>query len=253
MNFYPHHIGDYLTATAHLSWVEDCAYRRLLDVYYSREKCIPLDVAQAARLIRASAKDERKAVETVLSEFFLKSEDGWTHGRCEEEIEKAREAAGRARVNGKKGGRPPKKEPKANPEETQSVISGNPEESNSKAPITNPITNPITKDIYPGDVCLAMKSEGVASVNPSHPELQVLIEAGATVDMFAQASRKSVGMNKGNFAYVLAIVRSEMQEAAKTASTPLKKPNQTQAQERISHFTGKNTLEVSDVIVIAGN
>lgn len=31
MNYYPFHIGDYLTETAHLSWLEDCAYRRLLD------------------------------------------------------------------------------------------------------------------------------------------------------------------------------------------------------------------------------
>lgn len=144
MNFYPHHIGDYLTATAHLSWIEDCAYRRLLDVYYSREKPIPLDIAQAARLIRALSKEERKAVETVLNEFFAQSCDGWEHGRCEEEIRKAKEAAERARTNGKKGGRPPKQEPTDNPPITQPVNSGNPQESKSQAPITNP--NPITND-----------------------------------------------------------------------------------------------------------
>lgn len=141
MNFYPHHIGDYLTATAHLTWVEDCAYRRLLDVYYSREAALPLDVAQASRLVRATGKDERKAVETVLREFFQETPEGWKHGRCEAEIEKARDAGERARVNGKKGGRPPKQKPTANPDETQPVISGNPDESKSKAPITNPITN----------------------------------------------------------------------------------------------------------------
>ena len=141
MNFYPHHIGDYLTATAHLSWCEDCAYRRLLDVYYSRERAIPADIAQACRLVRATSKDERKAVETVLTEFFTQTADGWRHGRCDAEIVKAAEAAERARANGKKGGRPPKQEPTANPEETQSVISGNPEKSKSQAPITNPITN----------------------------------------------------------------------------------------------------------------
>ena len=89
MNFYPHHIGDYLTATAHLTWLEDCAYRRLLDVYYSREQSIPADVAQACRLVRATSKDERKAVDTVLREFFTLS-DGWAHGRCDEEIVKAK-------------------------------------------------------------------------------------------------------------------------------------------------------------------
>lgn len=141
MNFYPHHIGDYLTATAHLSWHEDCAYRRLLDVYYSRESAIPSDVGQACRLVRASSKEERRAVETVLREFFTASDAGWTHKRCEDEIIKAAEAAERARVNGKKGGRPKKEKPTGNPEITQSVPVANPEKSNSQAPITNPITN----------------------------------------------------------------------------------------------------------------
>ena len=141
MNFYPHHIGDYLTATAHLSWLEDCAYRRLLDVYYSREQALPTDIAQACRLVRATGKDERKAVDTVLNEFFALGSTGWTHGRCDEEIIKAGEAAERARVNGKKGGRPSKQKPTANPEITQSVSVANPEISKSQAPITNPITN----------------------------------------------------------------------------------------------------------------
>ena len=141
MNYYPHHIGDYLTATAHLSWAEDCAYRRLLDVYYSRERAIPADIAQACRLVRAASKDERKAVETVLTEFFTQTADGWRHGRCDAEIVKAAEAAERARANGKKGGRPPRIEPTANPEETKPVISGNPEKSKSQAPNPNP--NPI--------------------------------------------------------------------------------------------------------------
>lgn len=141
MNFYAHHIGDYLTATAHLSWVEDCAYRRLLDLYYSREQPIPADVVQAARLCRATTKDERKAVESVLSEFFTLTEKGWTHSRCEEEIIKAGEAAERARQNGKRGGRPPKQKPADNPAKTQPVSGVNPEESKSKAPNPNPITN----------------------------------------------------------------------------------------------------------------
>lgn len=122
MNFYPHHIGDYLTATAHLSWLEDCAYRRLLDVYYSREKPIPDDAA-AVRLVRASSKDEREAVKTVLHEFFNLTETGWVHNRCEEEIEKARVLAARSKTNGMKGGRPIRNKPTDNPEITQQVIS----------------------------------------------------------------------------------------------------------------------------------
>jgi len=145
LNFYPHHIGDYLTATAHLTWQEDCAYRRLLDVYYSREQALPTEIAQACRLVRAASKDERKAVETVLTEFFTLTDSGWSHSRCEEEIEKAKVAAARSKANGMKGGRPLKQKPSPNPEETQQVISGFPKTTQSepdpKAPITNPITN----------------------------------------------------------------------------------------------------------------
>lgn len=154
MNFYPHHIGDYLTATAHLTWLEDCAYRRLLDIYYSREDLIPLDLNQACRLVRATGKEERKAVETVLKEFFIQTqftqaENGWFHKRCDAEILKAKALAERSKTNGMKGGRPAKQKPTPNlvgsSQETQQVISRlakeTYEEPNPKAPITNPITN----------------------------------------------------------------------------------------------------------------
>lgn len=157
MNFYPHHIGDYMTATAHLTWLEDAAYRRMLDLYYSREEALPADITRTARLVRATSKDERKAVETVLDEFFELTAEGWKHSRCEEEIEKARAAAERARANGKKGGRPPKgKKPEqsgdaANPEENESPEHGcnsaNPEDSQEEGKDSesdNPeITHPV--------------------------------------------------------------------------------------------------------------
>lgn len=152
MNYYPHHIGDYLKDTAHLSMIEDGAYRRLMDVYYAREAMIPLDLKQACRLVRASSKEDKEAVATVLEEFFTRTDDGWRHGRCEAEIEKARVLKDAARQNGRKGGRPRKQNPDEtqtdkleNPAETQRVISGllkqNPNETQTKAPNPNPITH----------------------------------------------------------------------------------------------------------------
>lgn len=99
MNFYPFHIGDYASATAHLSIVEDGVYRRLLDVYYVREAPIPLDLRQAFRLVRAQTEIEREAVETILREFFTETEDGWRHARCEAEIERAIEKRGKAKAS----------------------------------------------------------------------------------------------------------------------------------------------------------
>ena len=101
MNFYPFHIGDYASATAHLSMVEDSAYRRLMDVYYSREAPIPADAAQACRLVRAQSKEERKAVDTVLREFFTLTDDGWRHARCDAEIAVNREKSAKAAKSAK--------------------------------------------------------------------------------------------------------------------------------------------------------
>lgn len=94
MNFYPFHIGDYASATRHLSWIEDAAYRRLLDVYYVKEEPLPLDVRQVYRLVVASTDEQREAVDVVLGEFFICMEDGYHHTRCDAEIFKvAREQA----------------------------------------------------------------------------------------------------------------------------------------------------------------
>lgn len=89
MNFYSFHIGDYTSATQHLTDLEDLAYRRLLDTYYRAEKPIPLDRRRAYLLAKASSKAMREAVDAVLKEFFLEEEDGWHHRRCDAEILKA--------------------------------------------------------------------------------------------------------------------------------------------------------------------
>lgn len=93
MNYYEHHLGDYDGATAHLSWLEDCAYRRLICLYYRTEAPLPADIKQVCRLVRASSKQERDAVEQVLGEFFSKEQDGWHHDRCDLELAEFQEKA----------------------------------------------------------------------------------------------------------------------------------------------------------------
>lgn len=92
MNFYEHHLGDYVRDTAHLSMLEDGAYRRLLDAYYIKEMPIPAALRDAYRLARAQSKPERDAVQIVLGEFFEETPEGWRHKRCDVEIERFREA-----------------------------------------------------------------------------------------------------------------------------------------------------------------
>lgn len=89
MNFYKHHIGDFAAATAHLTFIEDAAFSRLLRIYYRDEKPLPVELKAVQRLAGARSDDEREAVETVLREFFRLADDGWHNKRCDEEIERA--------------------------------------------------------------------------------------------------------------------------------------------------------------------
>jgi len=83
MQHYQFHIGDYAQATAHLSPMEDFAYRRLLDLYYATEAPIPTDLSAVSRKIRL----DPTPVEQVLNEFFVMTPEGFTHHRCDKELE----------------------------------------------------------------------------------------------------------------------------------------------------------------------
>lgn len=95
VNYYELHLGDYLKDTLHLSMLEDGAYQRLLGAYYSREGGIPKD--QVYRVARATTAPERKAVDSVLKEFFKLANGVWIKDRCEQEIARYRERQEKAR------------------------------------------------------------------------------------------------------------------------------------------------------------
>lgn len=116
MNYYPHHIGDYLRDTAHLTAVEDGTYRRMLDVYYASEKPLPLETQWVCRLVRARSQDEQDAVSEVLRQYFVKHADGWHNKRADDEISKSLKRIKAAKTNGKRGGRTrTQRVPNANP------------------------------------------------------------------------------------------------------------------------------------------
>lgn len=75
--------------------MEDLAYRRLIDLYYANESPIPLDLKRASKLI--GMQDHTREVYEIISEFFIKSEDGYHNERCDAELEKYRAKSARAR------------------------------------------------------------------------------------------------------------------------------------------------------------
>jgi uncharacterized protein YdaU (DUF1376 family) len=131
MHYYSFHVSDYIHDTSHLSPMEDLAFRRLLDLYYTSEKPIPNQTHTVARRIRLP-KNEHD-VSTVLEEFFQFdfATDSWTHKRCDETIAAYQAKAQRNREVGKLGGRP-KANLNGNHDETQMVTKHNP----NQEPIT---------------------------------------------------------------------------------------------------------------------
>ncbi len=95
MHYYQFNIGDYQSHTAHLSDIEDLAYRRLLDLSYLHEKPIPDDIDQIARLIRMRSHSDCIAI--VLREFFVRTEEGWINERVLKEIALVNEKSSKAR------------------------------------------------------------------------------------------------------------------------------------------------------------
>lgn len=70
------------------------------------------------------------------------------------------------------------------------------------------------------EVCIALRAAGVSAVNPAHPRLKVLVDAGADIAEFLgfveQARTAAPGRE---FAYVLAAVANERQRAAAMTGT----------------------------------
>lgn len=99
MHYYQFNIGDYQSHTAHLSDIEDLAYRRLLDWYYLHECPIPDDIPEIARQIRMRSHIE--SITTVLNEFFELTKKGWSSVRANREIAKTGEKSAKASASAK--------------------------------------------------------------------------------------------------------------------------------------------------------
>ena len=136
MNFYKHFISDYDGDTSHLSWDEDMAYTRLLRAYYRREGPFPLDMVLIHRIVRASTRPEKRAVERVLAEFFTRSEVGIHNKRADEEIYAYKKLCEVNRAVGKLGGRPKgtARVITDNREETETVSGNNPHQNQIPEP-----------------------------------------------------------------------------------------------------------------------
>lgn len=96
--------SDYRAKTAHLSFIESEAYRRLLEAYYERRGPLPVDRSALCRIVSAQDHHEKEAVGRVAQEFFTENGGNLHQARCDEEIAKAQAAHERWVEGGRKGG-----------------------------------------------------------------------------------------------------------------------------------------------------
>jgi uncharacterized protein YdaU (DUF1376 family) len=129
MHYYKFNIADYRKDTGHLSTVEHSIYRQLIDWYYLDEKPIPLETQVVMRRLSLGSEHE-PALQNVLADFFVETENGYTQSRIDMEINDYHGQSAKNKTNGMLGGRPKK---------TQSVILANPDESQ-----INPNHKPLT-------------------------------------------------------------------------------------------------------------
>jgi len=239
LNYFELHIGDYAQATGHLSFVEDAAYLRLVRKYYAEEKPIPADLKAAQRLVGARTRDEKEAVQTVLEEFFVLREDGWHQSRCDFEIARFQDKQAKAKRSAEARWNPQRPQSDGNANASDESMRTHSEGNALQAPSTKHQT-PNTKHqiASAGEVCKQLRAAGLAGVNPSHPKLQSLLDAGITADELVAAAADGVPKGKG-FGWVLATAEGRRRDAA-VAPLPARTPSRGgYAGERNRAFAGE--------------
>ena len=106
MHYYKFNISDWALHTAHLTLVEEAIYFRLINHYYDCESIIPLETQPVFRRLRLGSDSD--IAEQILNEFFVKTNEGFLHNRCDKVLKEYRKTAKKNKSNGAKGGRPKK-------------------------------------------------------------------------------------------------------------------------------------------------
>jgi uncharacterized protein YdaU (DUF1376 family) len=235
VNFYSFHIGDYASATRHLSWEEDLAYRRLIDTYYMREGPLPADRKQVYRLVVASSKAQRAAVDSVLEEFFTLSADGYVNSRCDAELQCYRKKSDKARQSAEARWSKPSAMPTDQDRNANASADGMRTHCEGNAPITNTSKErrgEVVARARDPDADLEHKLRKAAGWE-NHPnpklaitgEIQALIDNGADLELDVLPTIKAIASQADSpswryFVKAIARQRDQRVEAATIVSPP---------------------------------
>ena len=95
MNYYQHHIGDFIRDTARLPDSQCMAYLRMIWMYYETEQPFEDDIDALAFKLGANAND----VHQILKHFFFEHDGKWHNARCDKEILAFRERSKKAKAS----------------------------------------------------------------------------------------------------------------------------------------------------------
>jgi uncharacterized protein YdaU (DUF1376 family) len=132
MHYFKFNIATWIQSTRHLSPQDEGIYLRLINHYYDTEVSFPVDLKPILK--RLQLLQYADSVDEILSDFFVLTDKGWQHNKCNELLKEFKKSAKKNKVNGAKGGRPAKakalsvtqKEPNGLPVGTQTEPKHNP-------------------------------------------------------------------------------------------------------------------------------
>lgn len=101
--WYARYTGDYGRDTAHLSMIEHGAYNLLLDHYYSTAAPLPSEMSALYRICRAFDDSEKKAVDSIIRQFFRLEGNLFHNSRADAELARRAEQQERLSNSGKRG------------------------------------------------------------------------------------------------------------------------------------------------------
>jgi uncharacterized protein YdaU (DUF1376 family) len=222
MNYYEHHIGDYAEATAHLTFIEDATYSRLIRKYYATEKPLPMDVKFVQRLINARSKEEKNAVISVLNEFFNLTDDGWRQERCDHEIARFKDRQIKARRSAEGRWQSLSAEQILSDSTTISSCDRNanalPTQCSPNTKHQTPNTNLHTPDKQNNGV--EMKNEGTSNLSPAQM-VQLFAKVGVNIPLNDERINEMLKLDISEKEVADAILQAKDTRRRASSSTPI--------------------------------
>ncbi len=165
-------------------------------------------------LLRISNDDWMRTKAVFIAKGFINSDNeilNWDKRQFASDTSKNRVAAHRERKKKQSNNDVTLQVTKSNVLDTDTDTDTDTEKTNTVEAGNIPQAQTENHSTLAGQVCVSLKNIGVTGLNPSNPTLIALVSAGATLDEFINAA-DSASVKK--FAYVLAVVKGQREEAA---------------------------------------